>query len=246
MSKLLASHVFKTVIFPGNVYRHYHDIELARLQVRDNNGDPWAVRNPTDIPGTPEVYPLLDYSVIITEQWQYYLIAMNGGMALQHISAALGKNKAFTNTTAFPGSANYILGEDLVAEPPRFGKVYTCGGSLLSGRIENDMLTVVTMNGNTDPLLKPGRVYPTRISEINIDNYLFNPREHPWMFVTALNVSDGGVPFPFAHGGYYSWTPEPTRMFTFIPLVSRRPVIYPASRVQKVRQWVSPYKVIVT
>lgn len=232
--------------FPKYTYRHYHDIELTRLRVKDKNGDPWQVRNPNELPGTPEVYVLYDYSVILTQQWQYYIYAMNReGMASHNISALLNTNKAFCNHMGHPGRANWILGEYLDNEDPRYSKVYTCGGGLVSGIPEGEYLRVSIMSGAEWPPLKLGRHYPGRLEDVRLDDYLWNPREHPWFFIPAVNITDNGYPFPFAAGGVYPWTPEPTRPFSFLPLASRRAILYPLSHLQRVSRWVSPYAVVI-
>src|SRR3990172_9058293 len=87
--------------FPENTYRHLHDIELTRLRVKKRNGELWQVRDPNDLQSTPEVYWLVDYSVVLTDQWQYYSIAINPGMSLQHTSALFNTARAFCNKMGF-------------------------------------------------------------------------------------------------------------------------------------------------
>jgi hypothetical protein len=108
------------------------------------------------------------------------------------------------------------------------------------------MIAVVTMDGNSNPPIKPGRFLPVNVNDAisNRDSYLYLPETHPYMFHVAANVSNTAPynVFPFANGGYYSFTPD-RRMYSFLPLVSRKPILYPADRVERVGSWVSPYTV---
>ena len=214
------------------LWQHRHDIELGGVRPVV---DP---ENPDALKGAPEVFVLLDYSVPVTKQWQFYCRAINPAMAVQHIAALFGDEKAFCNGQGFgnPNNlrANYLLEEDLTFPLPKFGKVYTCGGSVLAGNVSGSYLIVETLDGNREPPLRPGHKYPQSVDEINPDDYLFLPETHPWLFLVAVNVKSNGTAFPFANGGVYSWTPDPTRPFSFLPHVSRYEVRYPLSKLKKV------------
>lgn len=235
----------KTPSYPADLRRHLHDIELAALRVRKRDGNVWTVRNPTEAEGTPEVYWGVDEPVRLGREWQYFIVAINPGMPLQKIAALFGTRRAFCNRKGFPGRANYILEEDLGQDDPQYSKVYMCGGNVMSVIESGGTAQIVMMDGRQPPPLKPGKTHPQTVEEARgaWERYLYNPRDQFWMFITAVNVSDKGTPDPFPNGGIYDWTPDASRMFSFLPLVSISPVIYFADHLQPVKEWVSPYQV---
>lgn len=96
----------------------------------------------------------------------------------------------------------------------------------------NNALDIVTFDSRQRPPIKPGRTYPTRMEDVNIEDYVFNPREHPWMFVVAKVVNRAGGCVQFPRGGIYPWTGDNTPR-SFLPLVSNHaygPVRYPYLR----------------
>lgn len=222
-----------SIVFPDFLYRHKHDVELNDL------------RDPTEIAGTPEVFVLYDYSIPLTQQWQYFCRAANMGMTPAKVAALFGDRKAFCNRMGLgePSDprADWLNEENTGREDPKLSKAYTCGGSLLAGEPEGNYLWVRHFDGNQPPPLKPGKAYPLRVEDIDPDDYVYHPSNAPWMFLVAVNVTDKGSPFPFNNGGLYSWTPEPSRPFTFLPHVSRRQVLYPLAKLERVTEWVSPY-----
>jgi len=179
--------------------------------------------------GTPDVLPLLSMSMEITREWQWYIRAMNPGMAPEQASALLGDQKAFTNNNGFGNPdeprANWILGENLTAPLPKFPKVFTCGFACHTGREEGDELVVTTFNGNNPP------------PDIN----LINPGSHPWLFfhATVVKVSsttEARYPFP---NGQPTWGVNVPAVW--MPLVSRFEVRYPLAKMRKVSGYVLPY-----
>lgn len=223
---------------PIPVWQHKHDYDL------EGQGRPITQIEGN---GTPEVFRFLSETMEINKQWQYYLIAINPGMQLQHISALLNSTKAFCNNAngVDAGRANFILGENLSAALPKFSAVWVCGGSIMTGTVTGGThLAVHTMDGNHNPPLKLDRSYPQSIGEINQDDYLFTPKTTPWMFFSAVDVYPSGKALPFAHGGFYPWTPDTGFAYSFLPYVSRFPVVYPLERLRPVSRWVSPYLIV--
>ena len=210
-------------------WQHKHDIELGGVRdVIDGN-------DPNDLKGAPEVFWLVQNAMEITKQWQFYIRAINYKMSIQHVSALFGYQKAFTNGHGFGDPtdprANFLLGEDLNSRLPKFPKVFTCGGSVLSGLESGGLFVPRMMNGNKSPLLKAGRTYPNTVDEINPNDYFYMPATHPWLFFAANNVKGSGSVFPFDNGAFYPWLEN--RPFTFMPHVSRFPINYPSSKLKK-------------
>jgi hypothetical protein len=213
-----------------SLWQHKHDVELGGVR--------WVVDpdNLDALNGAPEVFPMLDRPMAITRQWQYYCRAINYGMSIQHVSALFGTSKAFTNGNGWNHNeprANWLLVENLNSPLPKFSKVYTCGGSLLTGVVSGTDLIVRVMDGTQEPPLKPGRTYPQNVEQIDPDDYAFMPRTHPWMFLVATNVKGTGTVFPFANGGIYPWRENGGRQYTFLPHVSNFEVRYPLFRLNR-------------
>jgi hypothetical protein len=270
-------------MFPSNVYidgRSYKSEEVTTIQpspyqlpsgyllyqfgedlqvlgrVRDEASD-----------GCPAVYILRDSpDTIFNDQWQLYLYAMNKGMTKNAVSQTMGDNKALMNGTGTGSGSEprrcIITGEDMNSpEFPRLDKfrVYALNTHACK-QYDSGKFQVLTMNGNINPPMKVGRVRPTSIAEIDngrttIDDYLYTPRTHPYLFMVCNNMrrktwNDDGTPvqygytvFPYANGLVYGWSSAPSEMFTFFPFVSREPVILSPMRFwNKVDRWVSPYR----
>jgi hypothetical protein len=166
---------------------------------------------------------------IFDPQWQFFLYAINPGMRTNAISSLMGHQKALMNNTGIGDSnnprANYIEGEDLDAPPPRLDKLRTFARNIHTGIEMGDFLQLKTFDGNNPPPLKPGRSYPNTLEEVNLDDYLITPQTNIEMFLVCNNIRahPGSLTsiFPFDNGGVYEWTPEPTEMYSFFPLVSR-------------------------
>jgi hypothetical protein len=98
-----------------------------------------------------------------------------------------------------------------------------------------NVLKVTLFDSRQPPPLKPGKSYPSRVEDANIDDYLYNPREHPWMFLVANIVNRRGEVVQFPRGGLYSWTGDNTPR-SFMPHVANfeyGEVRYPLSRLRK-------------
>lgn len=209
--------------------------------------------------GCPAVFVLNEpkNKVLLTKDWQYYLIAINYGMMIEDIYLLLDDHLAFCNQTGFanldnPGRKDYFFSRLNYDEYPRFDKDRTCSRNLLTGEVVGDNLKVFTMNGNEPPPMKPGKRLPQSISEINLADYLYNPREHRWMFVVANRVTTkpGNMTSvaPFPRGARYDWTGDDYN-YSFLPLVSKETIYYPLRHLQKLdmtRPFPSPYRVVTT
>lgn len=223
----------------------------------NSDGKP-TIRSCATTGGCPAVFVMLTpkLKVNLDKNWQFYLIAINMGMTLENISSILDTHWAFCNDSGFRSGAlrNYILNKDLNAvdetgKPayPRFDKDRTCSRSVVKGVELGSVLQVVTFDGNKPPPLKEGRSYPQRIEDINIDDYLYNPRDHRHMFFAANAVASkpGGLSSvaPVPRGAIYDWT-EDGLPYTWLPHVSRHVVYRPLSQLTKVTTIPSPYRIV--
>jgi len=82
-----------------------------------------------------------------------------------------------------------------------------------------NMLKVTTFDGRKPPPLKPGRSYPDRVEDVNIDDYVYNPQLNREMFLVCNIVRPNGSVVQFDNGGLYSWTGDSTP-YTFLPHIS--------------------------
>lgn len=209
--------------------------------------------------GCPAVFPLKapKNKTWMTKEWQYYLIAINYNMTLENVYLLLDNHLAFANDTGFidlgnPGKKDFFFNRINYPEYPRLDKDRTCSRNLLSGKEVGDMLEVFTMDGNNPPPMKPGRKHPQAIADIRLEDYLYNPKDHPWMFVVAntIKTKPGGQTSvaPFPRGAMYDWTKDGYN-YSFLPLVSREKILYPLRyliRLDMTKPFPSPYRVVTT
>jgi N-acetyl-anhydromuramyl-L-alanine amidase AmpD len=226
------------------LWQHKDDHELG----------PAAPKRPH--PGDPAVF-LFEESeaarVDLTKEWQFFILAINYKMPPDKVSAIFGNRKAFCNLTGLGDAAHpradFIKGENLLSPPPQLDKVRTCALSVMTGFVDSDRkhLIVEMMNGSQPPPLKPGRVQPQRIEEIDPDAYLFTPWSDRYLFFAAnRSVRGGRETKPFAHGALYDYTLD-GRPYTWLPHVkpARLKVRYPLSRLHRLppnSEIPSPYK----
>lgn len=183
----------------------------------------------------------------LTKDWQFYLRAINYNMTVAHVSALLDYKRAFTNGTGFGDPtdlrANYLLGTNLDKPLPQFDKDRCCSRTVMTGAktLDGKGLVVERFNGNKPPPLKPGKTYPQTIEQVNINDYLYNPRGHRYMFVVANIVNARGELVPFPNGGLYDWTGD-NMPYVFLPLVSDEIFIYPLDMLVEVSTVPSPYR----
>lgn len=178
--------------------------------------------------GCPAVMLIEDRgNTIISKQWQYFIVGINYGMSRNNIANLLKKTTALTNETDPTAWRNYIMGENLNAkEDPKLDKFRTFSRNTHAAEFDGNGWRLVTMDGNNPPPLKPGKVYPQRLEDIEPDDYLYHPRTHPHLFLVCNNVEVKGAGqtsvFPFAHGLIRYWLDD--EPYTFFPFVSVRPV----------------------
>lgn len=217
------------IALPERQYWMHGDDYHVLKTLRDCAAEPLGNTN-----GCPAVWILREpnLKVKLTRDWQFYLVAINYAMNPKHITPLLGWKKAFTNMTGFgkPGEPkrNYITGEGMSAtEDPRFDKDRTCSLSMLSGIVAGDSLIVRVLDGNRPPPLKEGRKYPQRLEDIDINDYLYNPRDNWDLFFAANVVNRDGALIPFPNGAIYPWYFNGRHPVTFMPHVSREVISYP-------------------
>lgn len=198
---------------------------------------------PCAVGGCPAVFvlnePLL--KVEMTKDWQYYLIAINYNMTLENIAKILDDHLAFANETGLFDSVvprrNYILGKDLNArELPRLDKDRTCSRSFLSGTVIGSKLRLNLFDGNKPPPMKIGKSLPQTIANIRLEDYLYNPKDNPELFLVANLVSfkekDNTSISPFPRGAIYNWTGD-NMPYTFLPHISRGIIDYDLNKLIK-------------
>jgi len=199
--------------------------------------------------GCPAVMILKDNpDTIFDKQWQFFLYAINQGMPPNAIIALMGDGKALMNNTGIgdPNSprANYISGTDLREPEPRLDKLRTFARNIHAGVEMGQDLLVKTFDGNNPPPLKPGKTYPETLAEVNLDDYLITPRTNLEMFLVCNNIKtkpgNQTSIFPFDNGGRYDWTPEPTEMYSFFPLVSKFQILSPLGNWIKIPPGTTP------
>lgn len=210
----------------------------------------WMVKHSAfrgDKPNFPAIVNLLAQPVRLTREWQFFIRAINYAMPVRKVSALLNFRRAFTNETGFGDPTdlrrNYLLGEHLSSryELPKLDKVRTCIRATHTGEVQGEHLWLEAFNGEEPPPLKPGKRHPREVEDVNIDDYLYNPRDHRWMFFAANNIDDQGKVFPFDNGGYYDWFEDGDRQVTWLPLVSGFPVRLSLEYVERVMEIPSPY-----
>ena len=187
----------------------------------------------------PAVWPYLDDKVVVDRQWQYFIRAANMGMTLQYVAAKFGPALAFCNRPVDDLRADWLQGKNLTRPDPDFDRVRTCSRSILTGTVIGQELVVTMMDGNRYPPLKPacagrpGRVYPSRVEDINPDDYMYMPQTHRWLFFVANRITKDGQTAPFPNGAVYDWTGpayglgRDGRPYTWMPHVARREVRIP-------------------
>lgn len=219
----------------------------------------------------PAVFTLKDDPhVVMTEQWQYYLRAINYNMTVNDVYLLLDKSLAFANGTGFRNPndprADYFHRINLNYPPPNLDKVRSCSRSVVtgveqfslaqsvnglktmlpaflsgkkpilsSGLASKNVLKVKTFDSTKPPPLKQGRSYPTRIEDVNPNDYLYLPQYNREMFLVATIVNPNGTVVQFPRGGLYSWTNDNTP-YTFMPHISNPDfgdVVYPLDYLTK-------------
>ena len=107
-----------------------------------------------------------------------------------------------------------------------------------------NVLIVKTFDGSKLPPLKPGKSYPQRIQDVNIDDYLFTPEKNREMFMVCNNINARGEIVQWSNGAIYPWTKD-GMPYVFMPYVSRFEVRHPLAYLVRLPDEVptpSPYR----
>ena len=86
----------------------------------------------------PAVFVMKDDNhVLITRQWQYYMLAINPAMTLEDVYLLMDNNLAFCNSTGFRNDsdprADWFHNKDLTYKYPQFDKVRICSRNVVTG-----------------------------------------------------------------------------------------------------------------
>ena len=219
----------ESVIPISNLYRHKDDMEV------------WGYTRGC-VP-CPAVWPLLpnsDHKVTFSEQWQYYVRAINWGMELQNVSGLFGPKKAFTNYDPNQVRRDWLERKNMSAPDPDQDRVRSCSRAPMLVNIRDGVPVVSTMNGTLPPPLKAGHSYPTHVRDVDPDAYLYHPRTHPGMFLVATITSEKGATRPFPSGAIYDWTGD-GQTYVFWPYVANREIVYSLNNLVKIDSFQTPY-----
>lgn len=252
--------------FEGAKYQKESVIQRPALWMHreDRDTDLWGggVR-PCAVGGCPAVFTLNEPNLKtkITKHWQFYLRAINYNMTALNVSLLLHFELAFCNGTGFGDNTDpkrdYILGNNLsvldssgLPAYPLFDKDRTCSRNILAGREVGDYVELELFNGNFPPPMKPGKSLPATLAEAKLEDYLYNPKDHPWMFIVANRVTN--KPFnqtsvaPFPRGAMYPWTGN-NNNYSFVPHISREKIFYPKKYLIRLNPNLplpSPYRIV--
>ena len=203
-----------------NLWRFKHDDEVQNAEVRING---ILFKRHEKRLGLPEIYNLEpSHATELTPRIQYlsYALFKHGAPSLKEAFAQnrwkslMHYKRAFTNGQGFGNSddprANYISGENLDAELPKFPKTLICGGATVTGTVEGALLKVSTLSPDNLPTLE-------------------ELIETPWLYFHAVNSTwDRITRFPqgtVAELDIY----EPV----LVPLIASRDVYYPLAWLDK-------------
>ena len=200
------------------------------MQREDKDTDVWhySVR---DCASCPAVFVMKDDPhVKMTQQQQYYLRAINYNMALEDVFLLLDDHLAFSNngagfyTLENPKKADYFFNRTLTLPPPSLDKVRTTSRSVLTGEEVTvsgvPYLKVKVFDSRLLPALKPGYSYPTDISEVDPNAYLYMPETHPEMFLVANIVNKSGEVVQFPRGALYPRFENGRTTVSFVPHIA--------------------------
>jgi hypothetical protein len=201
----------------ANLYRVLTDYELGR----------------TNRPRLPMVFHFRETVLPISREWQWYLIAINPGMALNAVAHLLMDGVAFCNNTGLnmPGDPrqNWITNEDLTSSRlPAWSKCFTCGDNLV--QIIDGIITA--FDGSKPPPLKPGYTWPmSREQALNPEIYRYMPQSYPHMFFAAHTTGTDFHAHPFPNGALYPWYMDGKTPVSFLPHVAAGVLYWPPDKV---------------
>jgi len=191
------------------LFRVLHDQEM---------GDLWRV-------GMPEVMIFSDADVVkATKEIQEMMYALfehgtpdfTKDWRINRFESVYRSGRAFMNGKGMDQNANYITGERLDGELPKFDKARVCGGATISGEVIGNMLKVETLR-DAVPL-----------------DYLL---ERPWLYFEAVASGNNITPFPQVidiENDIYGKA--------YIPLISKGDVYFPLSELEEVSEIADPYR----
>lgn len=217
--------------------------------------------------GCPAVWVLNEpiTKVEITKYWQFYLTAINYAMYPSSVLAELGYKRALANGTGYgkPGvnRANWISMSNLSSPNPLFDKDRSMSWAVLASadniiyddgllfkdyirggkKIYQKYIVIKTFDGRMPPPMKEGKRQPERLSDVRIDDYLYNPKDHWEMFFELKIVNTAGRLVPFAGGGLYDWYFNGNTPVCFYPHISNSIVRYPIDFLQEIDNTERPY-----
>lgn len=191
-----------------------------------------------------------DPHAAMSQQWQYYLRAINYNMTLANVYLLLDDHLAFANDKGFPSLENpgdkqdWFFNRNLdprLYKPPHMDKVRTTSRSVLTGAevLVGGVwhLKVKVFDSRSLPPLKPGYNYPRDISEVNPDAYAIMPRTHPEMFAVANIVNREGEVVQFPRGATYPWIDNGRTPYSFVPHIANLgygEILYPLGLLEKI------------
>lgn len=210
--------------------------------------------------GNPAVIVLHDEAdTVFEDQWQLALYAWNFGMLKNNVAALMGSAKALMNKTGIDNPEepreNIISGATVPGLPhPWLDKLRTFARATHAVRdYDSTYYQVWTMDGARPPLMKPGRIPPRSVEDIDAglvraSDYVYSPQFTTWAFMACNNFrtlpGNQTSISPFAGGITYPWTPAPDEIYTWFPLTSHHtaPVLSPKSLWTRVDRYQNPYR----
>lgn len=137
----------------------------------------------------PEVFHFdMSAPTKLTKPWQELIMALNPGMPAPAFRSLLKHDRAFCNkSNGFDYKdvkrADFINGIDLGAKPPINDKCRCCGGAILRGKRNGDLLKIETLDGS-----KP----PPSIEWL---------RARPWLYFRCYTIRPDGTLGDFPQNG---------------------------------------------
>ena len=184
-----------------------------------------------------------DPHTLLSRQWQYYIRAINYNMTLENVYLLEDDHLAFNNNTGYPtldnpgDRADWFFNRNLGGKDVQMDKVRTTSRSVLTGVEDGNELIVMMFDSRELPPLKPGRMYPMDIIQVNPDDYAIMPETHPHMFLVANIVNRREEVVQFPRGATYPWFEDGRTPVSFLPHIHNYkygPIRYPLSKLEKI------------
>lgn len=180
----------------------------------------------------PMVWVFNDVHVVLTKEWQMYLVAINHGMPRpNNISHIIGDGVAYCNRTGTGGKAHrrdYITMQNLDQRDPETDKTRSSGDAKL--HLSNG--AVAMLDGTKPPPLKAGFAHPQNTAEAynSIDRYVYTPQYYPEYFCANYTTGNDGNCHPWPNGALYPWWKNGTEPVSFFFHVAKSTVTYPPTQ----------------